>query len=507
MCANTQVYINISFPATRQFGIAALAMATNTTPTVKILVGNSYGFMVMRTPVCINLLSAFSKAARRLLGAGAGTQQQQEQLQIKFPCSDYWTPDLCGMHSVLTWLTKTQIKNGILQFSPLTKELIKANQISLSGIQFNQLLRLYETLLFLEADNILAYQHVAVRGRIITILSNAILQPNEFAMLVHIFRAPQSQDIALVNIAISKAWNQLTSGQMPFVTGCAAYRTIVQSQLLSLCLPDFRKWISAHINTKLTLSDFLASLDFLCRADQVLANHAVKVLVLKEVRGGAESVELDRQAAVNPKLVAAIRLIRLERERFVQHLVTHPPQPSDPPTTPPTNPPPSQQPSLTAAPRQLRPFPVLTPPPNRHPTASPTTKRLQNPSRSKTYQPSTLGPNANRRNTRQANDITSNPTSFAYAYSHGNERIVHGLSAWTPRLSVQPTTTTTGAQSSHAGQLGVDTQSSFGILIGLEEEPEAELKERTRVAAARALMRFEDGGWVQGLSGLWGGQM
>lgn len=187
-----------------------------------------------------------------------------------------------------------------------------------------------------------------------------------------------------------------------------------------------------------------------------------------------------------------------------KHLVTHPPQPSDPPTTPPTNPPHSQQPSLTAAPRQLRPFPVLTPPPNRHPTASPTTKRLQNPSRSKTYQPSTLGPNANQRHTRQPNDVTSSPTSFPYAVSNGTERIVHGLSAWTPRSTVQPTTTTE-TQSGHTGQLGVDTLLSFGILIGLEEEPEAELKERTRVAAARALMRFEDGGWVQGLSGLWGG--
>ncbi|KAE9993732.1 hypothetical protein EG327_003742 [Venturia inaequalis] len=81
----------------------------------------------MPTPVCINLFSAFWKAARRLLGAGAGTQQQQ--LQIQFPCSDHWSPDVGGMHLDLMWLTRTQIQNGTLQCTSMTKNVIQANQM------------------------------------------------------------------------------------------------------------------------------------------------------------------------------------------------------------------------------------------------------------------------------------------------------------------------------------------------------------------------------------------
>lgn len=291
-------------------------MAANTTPTVKILVGNSSKIEGLPAPVCVNLISVFSKAARRLLGVAAGAQQPQ--LQIQFLCSNHWSPNIGGIHSILLWLTRTQVQDGILQLRPITEDVVLANQMPLGGVRFDHLLRLHETLLFLEPDNILAYQSANVRGQIINVVSNNVLHPGDFALLVHVFRAPQSSDMALVNFAISKVWERVMSGQMPFVTGCGAYSTIMQSQLPWPYLPNFRKAILLKINTKLAVVEFLASLEFICRVDQSLGDHAVKVFVLKEVKGSEESIELDKRAAVNPKLVAAIRQLRLRRDGTVQ---------------------------------------------------------------------------------------------------------------------------------------------------------------------------------------------
>lgn len=316
---NTQSYISINFLATNQFVISGLAMATNTAPTVKLSVGNSSKRSPLPSSVCINLVSAFSKSARRLIAAAAAAAgTQQHQIKLEFPSSDYWPPDAGGLYFVFEWLTRTQIQDGVLQFKQITKEVIQANQMPLTGLRFDQLLRIHEALLILEADNILAYQYKAVRGGIMNIVLNNVLRPADFAMLVRIFRAPPTLDMALVDVAISKAWQQLASGQMPFVTGCAAYRTIIQSQIPSPELYDFRKSIVSHIDTKLTLHDFCASLDFLCKADPTLGNHAVRTLVLKEVKDSAESIEIDKHAAVNPKLVMAICLIRFERDNKIQ---------------------------------------------------------------------------------------------------------------------------------------------------------------------------------------------
>lgn len=135
--------------------------------------------------------------------------------------------------------------------------------------KFDQDLRIYETLLILEPDNILAQQH-HVRRTIRNVVSKNVLNAVDLAMLVHIFKAPQSLDMALVDFAIHKAWEQLASGLMPFVTMCAAYRTIIQSQRPHPNLNDFRESILLHNDTKLTLDEFFASLNFLCQADHTL---------------------------------------------------------------------------------------------------------------------------------------------------------------------------------------------------------------------------------------------
>ncbi|TID22993.1 hypothetical protein E2P81_ATG02116 [Venturia nashicola] len=486
-------------------------MTSNATPTVKVLIGNSSSSIVMPVPVSVNLISAFSKAARRLLGAAAGTRKSP--LQVRFSCSNHWSPDIGGMHFIFMWLTRTQTHNGILQFRPITNEVAQANQMPLGGVRFDQLLRLCETLLILEPDNILAYQIATVRGRITNIVSKNVLSPGDFAMLVNIFRAPPSQDMALVNFAISKAWEQVRSGQLPFIVGCAVYRTILQSQLPCPHLPGFRKAILSYIDTKLTLEDFLASLDSICRVDPNLGNHAVEMLVLKEVEGSAESIELDKRAAVNPKLVAAIHQIRLERDKIVQWLVARPPRASEPDAAPPANSPQSQQLGLASAPQKLLPSPVLTPLPATRPIASSTPNRRPNLIRSKTYQPSTLGPNANQRHTRQPSGTASSQdkwipsTSSPWEVIHGNnEQDAHGLNGSTRHWIPQPAGHTTSAistagQSGNIGQLG--TQASFRNLSGIADETEEELKARTKIAESRSMMKFEHGKWVQGQPGQW----
>ncbi|QDS68922.1 hypothetical protein FKW77_008279 [Venturia effusa] len=460
-------------------------MATNTSPNVKILVGNSSKIAILKSPIAISRVSPFSKAARRLIGAAAGSQQSP--LQIQFASSEYWSPDVTGVEYVLGWLASTQWLNGVLLLRSITKEVVQANQMPLAGLKLEHCLRIHEALLILEPENILAYQYMAVRGTITNVVSTRFLSPAEFAMLVHIFRAPQSLDTALVDLAISKAGQQIASNRMPFDVACRAYTTIIQSQRPCPDLYAFRFSILGHIDTKLTVDGLLTALDCLGQSDRPLAIHALRRLVLKEVKGSAESIELDTKIATNPKLVTTS--------------VAQAPRGPDQPDALPASFPKLPQLGLLGIRQPNTPFTV----PTQHATrpTPPRPNRLPNLHPRNSYQPSKLGPNAQQRKTGQTKGLTPNFSSPSRV-KHGSVVPSTDVTHQAIRAALQalpfPTPTAVPGTNTISSSVQPAPRNATG---NKDDEPEAELLERTRIAASRSMMRLENGRWVEGKPGLW----
>lgn len=275
-------------------------------PTIRVFVGNSTKVVEVPMPVMADLLM-FSKSARR---------QPPSVSQVKFTTSDFWEPNTLGFHIVFAWLATTHTQNGQIQFRQLTPDVIQANQIFPFGPQnfkFAEALRVHEALLILDGDDILAHQTL-IRQSIVSVVTNYVLTPVDFAMLVHIFRAPQSLDMALVELAFSKVLPQINSGQMLFTAASATYGTIIRSQLHHPALADIRKWLIFRIDAKITPTEFMATLGSLVHTDRTLSGHALRTLINKEVENSAASIELDLLAAGYPGAVAAIKKLRTAKK-------------------------------------------------------------------------------------------------------------------------------------------------------------------------------------------------
>lgn len=177
----------------------------------------------------------------------------------------------------------------------------------------------------------------------------------------------------------------------------------------------------------------------------------------------------------------------------LKRLETQPPQVSESISAPQASFPQSQQLRPASRPQTSIPPPAPIHQPIFQPVAPHPINRLPNPFRTKSYHPSTLGPNCHQRYPGQPNGTvpilnTSIPaTRFPQAAIQGNERITHGLYAALGKTVIgQP-----------------DISSALRDLMGDDIESEEELKERTRIAMSRSLMKFENGVWVQGESGQW----
>jgi hypothetical protein len=294
------------------------------TPTITLQIGNSTKTVELLQPVFPTTLVPYSKALQRALHQAS----EQERFRtppgsrsnliesIKLYTSEHIEPSDFGIHTVLMWLSNKQFPNQ------MTPEMIRQFQVtscqdnSIGGrhLNFPECLRVHEALLVLDGENILEHQTL-LRQMISDFVSNNVLTPANFAMLVHIFRANESLDMPLVQHAIFHVHKQILANQMPFLTTCEVYGTIIRSGVHAREMADIRKALIFHIDEKkITPQGLVAMAKSLCQRDSTLLNHALRVTINNGANGSAERLELDRQAAPYPSLVAAIKQLRAQKE-------------------------------------------------------------------------------------------------------------------------------------------------------------------------------------------------